>query len=119
VKPERRLLDQLPGESLVPVHWVRELLSTEQTDNTDPLADLTAEQVAAALGRCASTIRSWCAAGQIEAYKLNNREWRIPREALRAYQDAQSPNKVDNGKGFRPGREYDLGSWRKLKAAKT
>jgi excisionase family DNA binding protein len=97
------------------VHWVRELIATMETDDTEPLADLSADQVAKALGRCPSTIRGWCASGQLQGYKLRGREWRVTREALRAYQDAQRQNTIENGKGFRPGPEVDLGAWRKVK----
>jgi excisionase family DNA binding protein len=52
--------------------------------------DLTVEEVAAALHRKPSTVRSWCAARRIEgAYRLRGREWRIPLAALRTFQANQ------------------------------
>lgn len=114
---DRSLLDQLPGESLVPVHWVRELLAQTAVTDAEALADLPVQDVAKVLHRKPSTIRAWCASGSIQAYKLNSREWRIPREALRAYQDQQREKSLDNekSKSFRAGRAVDLGAWRKVR----
>lgn len=54
-----------------------------------PLADLTVEQVADAIGRAPSTVRGWLQTGALDGYKLNGRDWRVGRGSLRAYQDAQ------------------------------
>jgi len=51
-------------------------------------ADLTVDQVAAKTNRAASTIRGWLIAGDLRGYKLNGRDWRVTRSALREYLDA-------------------------------
>jgi excisionase family DNA binding protein len=113
----RQLLDELPDDALLPVAFVRELLAQNAVDDSDPLADLSVQDAAKVFDREPSTIRAWCASGSIQAYKLNSREWRIPREALRAYQDRQREKSLDNekSKSFRAGRAVDLGAWRKVR----
>jgi hypothetical protein len=80
----------------VPKSWLEELLSSEPPINgsstedarLDIEVDLDCPRVAALLGRSASTVRNWCAAGIIPgAYRLRgNREWRVPRSALITFQ---------------------------------
>jgi hypothetical protein len=80
--------------------------------------DLTCRQVADALGRDGSTIRAWAARGDFPgAYRLNGREWRIPPESLRAWQDAQRngpPGPAPQVARGRPG--LRLSSWRSMPA---
>ena len=83
----------------VPKSWLLELLSSEPVDGTrsadGPVAeievDLDCTRVAALLGRSASTVRNWCAAGVIPgAYRLRGRrEWRVPRGALITFQQRE------------------------------
>jgi hypothetical protein len=80
----------------VPKSWLQELLSTELVDAArsadaplpDIEVDLDCTRVAALLGRSASTVRNWCAAGVIPgAYRLRGRrEWRVPRGAFITFQ---------------------------------
>lgn len=64
-----------------------------------------------------STVRGLCADGRLAgAYRREHREWRVPRTALRAYQDAEAERHY-----ARPGpalgrRPRDLGSWRRIAA---
>ena len=52
--------------------------------------DLTLEQVACEVGRATSTVRTWCNSKRLAgAYRLNGRDWRVPRAALRAFLDDQ------------------------------
>ncbi len=77
----------------------------------DRLADSTVDEVARELSRSRSTVREWCRAGEIPgAYRLNGREWRIPRSGLQKFLDGQG--------GSRPRRlgrchETDLSAWRR------
>lgn len=115
----RDIIRELPDEALVPVGWVRPLVAETAASAGDDheLADLTAPDVARILERAPSTIRGWCASGAIEgAYRLRGREWRIPRDALRRYQDAERQQRRtgEPTQAFRR-REVDLSSWRKLR----
>lgn len=112
--PDRAILDSLPDNALLPVRYIREILARTTVHDSEPLADLDVADVAAALGRAPSTIRAWLHAGELQGgYKLRGREWRVPREALRAYLDAQRQG-TDLTAVFRR-REVDLSSWRKVR----
>lgn len=109
-------VDGLPEDGAVtlPVGWLREQLEAEPKDEDD-LSDLTVEEIAEELDRAPSTVRGWLGAGEIpEAYRLQGREWRVPRTALRRYLDRQgqedrSPPQV------RSRSSADLGAWRKIR----
>lgn len=77
-----------------------------------PLRDLTVEEVAEETQRACSTVRGWLIAGDLNGYKLNGRDWRVTRAALRAYLDNQK-------EGTHAGRstpevedEVAIGAWR-------
>jgi excisionase family DNA binding protein len=55
-----------------------------------PERDLTVDEVADETHRAPSTVRGWLIAGELNGYKLNRRDWRIPRSALQAYINGQS-----------------------------
>ncbi len=99
----RQLAEELPpGASVsVPRGWLLELLCTP----TEPEAvngDLSAAQVAERFGRQPSTIRGWCSDGVFpNAYRRNDREWRIPLEDVEALEERQRG---------RPG--VGLGAWK-------
>ena len=92
----RRLAQALPDGSAVPVPraWLLELLigaERPQAAPTLPLADLTPEEVGAALHRSPVTVRAYANAGLFTgAYRLRGRQWRIPRAALEAFQAAEA-----------------------------
>ncbi len=71
--------------------------------------DMTLDDVAAEVGRAVSTIRTWCNGGRLQgAYRLNGRDWRVPRAALRAFLDGQ-------GRGDHHESQHgdvDWGDWR-------
>jgi excisionase family DNA binding protein len=99
----------------VPVATVREWLQGSQVPKMIAptfVADLTADEIAQALGKKPSTVRGWLNAGQIpDAYKLNGKEWRVPVEALNAFQGSQresqpAPRLSDRG-------AKRLGDWRR------
>ena len=67
-----------------------EALASAATPSAAPQGDLTVEQVAARYGRTAVTVRSWLGSGKFPgAYKLHGRDWRVPSDALRAFDEAQ------------------------------
>lgn len=76
-----------------------------------PVADLTVADLAEDLGKSESTIRSWLPIPG--AYKLGA-EWRIPREAWRAYLDRLAEQGSEEPPGIRSKPSADLGAWRKL-----
>ena len=52
--------------------------------------DLTVVKVADETNRAPSTVRGWLISGALRGYKLNDRDWRVPRAALREYLEAPS-----------------------------
>jgi hypothetical protein len=101
-----KLIAELPDDALLPVAWVRARLASPLPEET--VGDLSCADVATALHRKSGTIRGWCFRGElVGAYRLNGRDWRIPRAWLRAYLDLQSA-----GKSPVNVEHVDLGSWR-------
>jgi excisionase family DNA binding protein len=118
----RTLAEALPTGQAVPVprEWLLDLLEgssvTADVAQT-PGIDLTCHQVADALGRDASTVRAWVARGDFPgAYRLNGREWRIPAESLRAWQEGQRRRPSAPAVPIRGGRRLLLSSWRSTPA---
>jgi excisionase family DNA binding protein len=111
----------LPVSSLAALLDEVEAETAGREDGTAaPLADLTAADVARALGRSPSTVRGWLEAGEIPgAFRFNNREWRISRSDFAAFLERKRREKEPEravGKRPRPARgsAVDLGAWRKL-----
>ena len=120
------LLRRLPPGSLVPAGWVvDELAQTGDGEVPHPegeLADFRVGEVATELNRSPATVRSWCREERIPgAYRLRGREWRIPRDGLRAFLEgeAKRPAKREEAPLDRPGRTVDLGAWRKERGDAT
>lgn len=76
-------------------------------------SELTAAEVAAEVGRAPSTVRGWLISGDLRGYKLNGRDWRVPRASLRAYLEEQS-NPAPVGE---PDGEVDISAWRRVERA--
>lgn len=88
----RALAESLPPDTPVPVPagMLRELLESALPMGNNAAADPTVEEIGARYGRAPSTIRGWCEARRFpRAYKLHDREWRIPTAALEAFDGAQ------------------------------
>lgn len=99
----RDVLSAIPREAMVPAGWVLDGLDQYVADVqlnpnspaaspplTDPV-DLTVAEVAAHFGRGASTVRTWLLRGDLPgAYRLNGRDWRIPRTAIATMQREQA-----------------------------
>jgi len=77
----RDALAQLPDDALVPVQWVRQHLDSESPDAA-PERLWTVHEVAERYERSQSTVRGWCAKGELSAFKLHRTAWRIPESAL-------------------------------------
>ena len=84
----RQLASALPSDDSA-VTITRADLMALLEEGGDPAtlgSDLTAQET----GRARSTVRGWLIAGMLRGYKLNGRDWRIPRAALRDYLTAQT-----------------------------
>ena len=96
---------------------VESLQAEERHDSysENKFACLTVEEVAEALDRSLSTVRGWCASGQIGGvFKLGGREWRIPQTGLRKFIDQQAETHKPPSPPLSRRRRADLGSWRRL-----
>jgi excisionase family DNA binding protein len=100
----RRIVEALPPGSAasLPRDTLAEWIGA---DEPAPLSDLTVPEAAEIVTRKPSTVRGWCASGELRAYRLQGREWRITREALREFQDRQA-------NGDELDTDDDLASWR-------
>lgn len=88
----RELVDGVPPGSTVSVRadWIAELVADLPEPEPGVEIDLTAEEVGRLMGRDPKTVAAWCRSGRLEgAYRFNDREWRIPRRALAAFQRSQ------------------------------
>ena len=75
--------------------------------------DLTVEEVAGETGRAPSAVRSWLISETLRGYKLNGRDWRVPRAALREYLETQETE--TNGTRRDVG-EVDITAWRRIRS---
>jgi excisionase family DNA binding protein len=102
----RRIVEALPNGAAVTLPR-DELARWIDAGDPEPLTDLTVPEAAEIVLRKPSTVRGWCASGELRAYRFQGREWRITRAALREFQDQQS--KGDDLDG-----DDDLSSWRQI-----
>jgi hypothetical protein len=124
LRPHYRAVAQaLPEGAAIPVprEWLLELLAgTAAPAPVSPLppADLTIPELARRYDRRPGTVREWCEAGRFPgAYKLNDREWRIPASAVITFdlQSRERPTKQRKArrKTARAGAgQNTLGAWR-------
>ena len=105
------------GSITVTTRWLRDMLALEGDGNTsaqDVNMDLDVEQVGKLFKRAPSTVRSWLAEGLFpHAYRLRQREWRIPRGDVAALQHGQQKPAQAPPAQPQPAEPADLGAWRK------
>jgi excisionase family DNA binding protein len=107
------VLAALPDDSFLPVRYVRRLLNEFERDEREERL-LTVTDVAARCGRSRSTVRGWCAAGELPgAFKLNGVAWRVPESALREFFEAQRDPTRSRAPALGPSKPPDLRAWRK------
>ena len=78
-----------------------------------PSRDLTVEEVAHETRRAPSTVRGWLISGELRGYKINNRDWRVPRPALQEYLTGES---AEPSAGEEEPMD-DIGAWRRVRRA--
>ncbi len=74
--------------------------------------DLTVDEIAEEMGRASSTVRGWLIAGSLRGYKLNSRDWRVPRSALKEYVNAQEGATAYTEAKYNG---VDISDWRKVR----
>ncbi len=111
----RTLADALPDGASVtlPVSLIRSWLIQSGSADSERAVDMTVAEVASLLSRSPQTIRTWIRQGDLDAYRLRGREYRVTRVALAAFlahqQDRAAPQSSLRSSG---GRSASLGSWR-------
>ena len=82
----------MPPGTLVPRDWLLDQLSNAgviQAPST-ALVDLTIPDLAQMFGKRPSTVRAWVERGDFAAaYKLHGKEWRVPADSVRQFQEQQ------------------------------
>ena len=114
----RQLASALPSDHSAVIITRADLVALLDGDGSETGVgsgrDLTVEQVADETGRAASTVRDWLRSEALRGYKLNGRDWRVPRAALDEYLEAQatdtSETRPDVG-------DVDISAWRKERGA--
>ena len=80
----KEVLAELPDDALVPVGWLRDATRQEKGAGSEAL--LPVAEVARRCGRAESTVRAWCAAGELPgAFKLQGVAWRVPESSLKKF----------------------------------
>ena len=110
----RQLVSALPSDDSAVTFTRADLAALVDGAEVNPppqhVPDLTVEEVASEVGRAPSTVRGWLIAGELRGYKLNRRDWRVPRSALRDYLAAQTEGRAEvNDHGDEA---VDIGAWR-------
>jgi excisionase family DNA binding protein len=115
----RALLAAAPDDGTmipVPASWLRQLLDREgdlDSSGDEIRADLTVAQVAVIFDRHANTIRDWIAQGVLAGYRLNGREWRVPRSSVEDFQRRQRLGDNSATPALGKARPRKLGDWRR------
>ncbi len=112
----RQLASALPSDDCAVTITRADLVALLEEDSGDPMVgstrDLTVEEVADQTSRAPSTVRGWLISGPLRGYKLNGRDWRVPRAALEEYLDTQtkqtSATPRDTG-------DVDIRAWRRIR----
>jgi len=84
----------MPPGTLVPRDWLLDRLSGAETAqaSSTALVDLTIQDLAKMFGKRPSTVRAWAERGDFAgAYKLHGKEWRVPADSVREFQELQRP----------------------------
>ena len=112
-RPTLAALLALPDDALIPVRCLREATAELDPGGREHRAlGLTVQEVADECGRAPSTVRTWAAEGRLAgAKRLRGREWRIPRSALAALLDDDTPARASGAERLEVPRG-GLSAWR-------
>ena len=106
---------------VLPVDWLRSTLDTAFNQPAPAVrhgqssSDLSVIEVAKMVGRKPSTVRGWCAAGQLDGYRLNGRDWRVTHAALQAFLQGQRKGTEPATRTERRRATLALGAWRSVR----
>ena len=110
----RQLASALPSDQSAVTFTRADLVALLDDDDgetgSESGRDMTVEEVAEETGRAPSTVRGWLLDRRLDGYKINNRDWRITRTALREFLASQ-PKK--EGPPLEPGK-VDITAWRRV-----
>lgn len=113
----RQLAAALPSEASSVTLTRRDILAMLESAPEETASstgrDMTVEEVAKEVQRSPSTIRRWLIAGELRGYKLQGRDWRVTRPALREYL-ARQARPDDEPPGDDP--RVNISAWRDLRA---
>ncbi len=114
----RQLASALPSEhsavTLTRADLVA-LLDDHGEARSESERDMTVKEVAEETVRAPSTVRGWLLDRRLDGYKINNRDWRITRTALREFLASQ-PKK--EGPPLEPGK-VDITAWRRVRGERN
>lgn len=108
----RRLVQAGDPDGTVTLRWLAQVLGEpvveEERSEDQPSRDLTVEEAAEYFRRAPSTVRGWLLRGELRGYKLNRRDWRVPRAAVAEYEHRQRDPDMEDSE------EVDISAWRRL-----
>lgn len=108
----RRLVQAGDPDGTVTLRWLAEVIGErggeDERSEDQPQRDLTVEDVATHFRRAPSTVRGWLLRGELRGYKLNGRDWRVPRSAIVEYEERQREPDVKDPE------DVDISAWRRL-----
>ena len=83
----RTLADALPDGDAVtlPVSLIRSWLARGGSADPERTADMTVAEVASLLSRSPQTVRTWIRRGDLDAYRLRGKKYRVTRAALETF----------------------------------
>lgn len=107
----RQLVRLSDPDGTVTIRWLAALIGVCLEDDSGGVeaaaSDLNVADVADHFKRSVSTVRGWLGRRELRGYKLNGRDWRVPRSAIREYEERQQqlPAQTD---------QVDIREWRVL-----
>jgi excisionase family DNA binding protein len=116
----RTLADALPDGAAVtlPVSLIWAwLIHSGSANPHNNEADMTVAEVASLLSRSPQTVRTWIRRGNLDAYKLRGKEYRVTRDALEAFLALQRRHVAPrNAMHSSSGQPANLRSWRSVRS---